>query len=693
MSSLNVVLTSDKAQFQNYFSDPIILPKNASVTMTKANLVLPVFVQNILRVPELTIAERGEVCLQVVIDGIYKDITWTDLFTAYSEYENITQIEPTLSANKFFSGTYEFWTNNYVYLEGSPGGTADGDKPKISWVISRAITNAFLFYEATDCSEYEDISIGIGNEPAGDPNVSITRPAFGGNPAVLYNNVLLNCNKKINTKLNIIYTPYTRTNAATTAGSFLQAADKKNFTFAIPGTILTSVAVVGEACMAVGNELDVETNGGYIACRPNNVVGGVNNMAFGISIVGDGNSADDQWQPIPSYSTDLIDVGIEFGVETTSGNHVYRIIDGHIKNNAYNGVTTGTFSSSNFRPTQKVCRYNNDGDSFAILIKRGNIINGSYQYCFSILMGIDGNDIDTYTQIYQSKLTLNSSAVKIMPIFLSDVNTNANQFKSIKYIQRSVDTIRQGDSKFNDDYAYHDSVKIQPVLDGRNNQEINFWSAIGLHSYHQSAAGQSNQSTKIVTYDGTPLNKNIGWKTNYKDQDNTNGNYSIYWIGKNKLSDFYKFDVASETWVVRGVDDGGLAFLPKLLNVYLLNLTAKNYSGTYNNFQTIGAAVDTTNGEDRLVGTIPVDIEDTTAASELLIQYEPFNAYYRPLNNPDNYTINEFMVEVSFKDFTTDQRKTIDELIGIMKLEFNIKRGADPNVKKIMGMNGILPVI
>ena len=196
-----------------------------------------------------------------------------------------------------------------------------------------------------------------------------------------------------------------------------------------------------------------------------------------------------------------------------------------------------------------------------------------------------------------------------------------------------------------------------------------------------------------MTYDGTPLNKNIGWKTNFKDQDNTNGNYSVFWIGKNKLSDFYKFDTVSETWVVRGVDDGGLAFLPKLLNVYLLNLTAKNYSGSYNNFQTVGAAVDTTNGEDRLVGTIPVDIEDTTAASELLIQYEPFNAYYRPLNNPDNYTINEFMIEVSFKDFTTDQRKTIDDLIGVMKLELNIKRGADPNVRKVMGMSGMMPVI
>ena len=51
------------------------------------------------------------------------------------------------------------------------------------------------------------------------------------------------------------------------------------------------------------------------------------------------------------------------------------------------------------------------------------------------------------------------------------------------------------------------------------------------------------------------------------------------------------------------------------------------------------------------------------------------------------------MIEVSFKDFNTDRRKTIDDLIGVMKLELNIKRGADPNVKKIMGMSGMMPVI
>ena len=107
-----------------------------------------------------------------------------------------------------------------------------------------------------------------------------------------------------------------------------------------------------------------------------------------------------------------------------------------------------------------------------------------------------------------------------------------------------------------------------------------------------------------------------------------------------------------------------------------------------------GAAVDTTTGEDRLVGTIPIVIEDTTVASNLEIQYETYNPYYRPINNPDNYAINEFIVEISYKDFNTDQRKIIEDINGILKVELNIKRGADLNVKKIMGRHdGLMPLI
>ena len=34
--SLNVVLTADKCNFQNHFSDPMILPKNGQIALPKA---------------------------------------------------------------------------------------------------------------------------------------------------------------------------------------------------------------------------------------------------------------------------------------------------------------------------------------------------------------------------------------------------------------------------------------------------------------------------------------------------------------------------------------------------------------------------------------------------------------------------------------------------------------------------------
>lgn len=685
--SLNVVLTADKCNFQNHFSDPMILPKNGQIALTKAGIVVPVFIQNVLRVPILDGAQRALDALTVTIDGITHGITWTELYTAYASYERLSDWEPTLTENKFFDGDYEFWTNNYVYFENSVAQVGDGDKPKISWVIAKAISDKFQFYDAVDCSDYDDAPIGLGSEPIGDVNVTINRPAVGGNPALIYNNVGLHCTKKINTKLNISYNPSKRTLLTPTDASFTAVADRKNFNFTIPGTILTSVGVASEACMACGNEIDVEPNGGYILCRPNNVTGGTDNMAFGISIVGDGNSADDQWQPLNTYSPELIDIGLEFGVEPVSTNHVYRIIDGQVKNNVYTGATAELSISPNFRPTEKVCRYNNDGDTFAIMVKRGNIVNGTYEYTFTILMGVDGNAITTYTQIYQSRLTLNNSAIKIMPLFMSSINTNGNQFKAIKFIQTGTDSVRQGNSLFNNSYSNADSVSIQPVLDGKDNQEINWWSAIGLHSYHQTLAGQNNQSKTEVSYNGTPLNKIISWKTNYKDQDSTNGNISYYWIGKTRLQDFYEFDTVSETWKVNTASS--LGFLPKYLNIYVLNLTVKNYSGSYSSL----AGTDTNTGEDRLVGTIPVEIEDTTVPQDLEIFYETYNPYYRPLNNPDNYSLNEFIIEISYKDFLTDQRKTIDDILGTLKLELNIRRGADINVNKVMGVQGLLPYI
>jgi len=523
----------------------------------------------------------------------------------------------------------------------------------------------------------------------GDPNITITRPAFGANPSVTYDNVSLNCTAKINTKLNIQYNPYRRTVLARTPAVISAAVDRLNFNWDGATNSIVSVASGGDSAMAVGRTIDLELNGGYIVCVPNLSAG---QMTWGLSFEGISTQIVNNYQTVSTYPHSIIDIGIEYSIDTDSGNHVYRLIDGQIVNNVYTGANAASFYSPNFKPSQALCTYTNNSDAFAIACRRGNIINGSYEYIFDILVGINvDNEITTYQTIYTAKRTLNSSAIDLAPIFLSSENQAGNSFNNIAYILKGIDTQRQGNTKFNFDYSFSNTVKIQPILNDRNQEQINFWSALGLHSYHQTAGGQLNQSTMVVSYDGTPNNKTIEWETDFKDQDNTNTNESYFWIGKRKLADFYYFDTVTETWRVNV--NNALAYLPKLLNVYLLNMTLKNYSGSYNNYSNINAAIDTTTGEDRLVGTIPLVIEDTTVASEVAIQYEVYNAYYRPLNNADNFQVNEFIVEISYKDFNTDVRKIINDINGILKLELNIKRGAPPNIKKIMGQQGIMPII
>ena len=84
--SINTVLTSDRTQFRNYFSDGLTLPAHSNVALTKLSLEVPVFTQTSLYVPAIADADRTDNALLVTIDGIEQDITWTDLYNAFVDY-------------------------------------------------------------------------------------------------------------------------------------------------------------------------------------------------------------------------------------------------------------------------------------------------------------------------------------------------------------------------------------------------------------------------------------------------------------------------------------------------------------------------------------------------------------------------------------------------------------------------------
>ena len=82
--SLNIETTSDKPNFINYFSDPLILPQNSQVVLTKTNVSVPIIVSPSVRVPNPD--DAATTACKVSIDGIDKFITWTEIYDAAEYY-------------------------------------------------------------------------------------------------------------------------------------------------------------------------------------------------------------------------------------------------------------------------------------------------------------------------------------------------------------------------------------------------------------------------------------------------------------------------------------------------------------------------------------------------------------------------------------------------------------------------------
>ena len=64
--SINIGLVSDKPEFSNYFSQQIVFPTNAECTLVKSSVDIPLLQMVSVKVPALSIGQRGNDCLQVM---------------------------------------------------------------------------------------------------------------------------------------------------------------------------------------------------------------------------------------------------------------------------------------------------------------------------------------------------------------------------------------------------------------------------------------------------------------------------------------------------------------------------------------------------------------------------------------------------------------------------------------------------
>jgi len=676
--SINTVLTSDRTQFRNYFSEGITLPSQANVALTKLSLEVPVFMQTSLYVPLIANADRTDNALLATIDGIEKDITWRDLYNAFVDYPNFADTslaEQDMTEDAFFSGTYPFFINNNLYL--SADGNNFASKCPPMYMLARALQEKYQFYKINNVSTYTDSYSGVPD------NQSLSAAYAGG--AVNYTNSYVRGSTPNKYKINASYNPVARTGATPVASNFV-ANDV--FTWTIGGTGNRLTSAVGAVNVAYNNTADIDLNGGYQAVTPTIATGGI--TAWGFSLMSHGSGAGDVYVP-KTYTnfedaTPIIDIGIQF--ESSGVNTVYKIIDGQEQYVHYNGATHSVEHYSLYKPYDAVAAFTSANDRFAIVCRRGNILDNGYQFVFDVKMG-SGTDISIYKTIYTSTKTLNNASIQMVPVFISNAVLN-NIFNDIEFVQTGTDTLNQGNSILRDGGAFLDTFKIG-ISDGVDNDKSDyrdFFNGLGLN--YRVSGGQLDPLGNgfFIDYDGDATNKTISWDPVTKTESGSGYLDTSYWVGETRLNNIFRYDSVNTWWEVDPTLS--LANMPKYLDVYLLNHTNKNYSGSFISTATfLGGSNE---GEDRMVGSVPV-VDEITQSQILELNYETFNPYYRPIGNPNAYITNEFIIEVSYKDHRTNLKKFINQILGTLRLELNFTKSNRQNINRITAVNELVPLI
>ncbi len=685
--SINAVLTSDKANFQNYFPDGIVIPERANMALTKLGMDIPVIAQNTVNIP--LVPDPTLEMIRVEIDGIVHNITWREFYTAWTQYPDpaaVGTLEPAMTENNFFgiAGTdsYQFWTNNSIIFDSAAG--TPQSKPPFTWCLARAIENKFQFYSCRDITEYETHYSGIQD------GQTIT-----GN-AVVYDNSSFRATSIKRYGLNVSYNSSKISNSAFTAAPAFSATELNGFGFA--GNLLTSTVTAAPARvnMAVNNDMIIDPNGGYVSVRPNIPAANAGfNMAFGLSLEGQGSSADDEYNvrnftTLPEATT-CLDIGVQFETFTDNAGalkHVYKIIDGQKEFVYYDGAAAANLTLSNFKPNTALVKFDNDADRFYILMRRGDNKNNTNQFIFEVLHGTDGEQAAQAKVVYTATRYLDNADIIPTPIFFSD-NVAGNIFQTPRYIEREADSRQEGSAEFSYRGGNIGTFKLSPATttfyDDASSKE--FWGKIG---FMFNTTGQDNVDNTMnfkISTDGTQLNKSLYWKQGGSPQEIGYFNNTDYYLGVNQIREIYFYDAGSTQW--KTIATNALTDIPKYLNVYLTNQNISAYTGSAN----LANTAFTQQGEDRLLCLVPFDTDITSESGIAQIRYETFNPYYRPLNNPISYKMNDFIVEISVHDPNTNNRFEIKNLAGILKMGINITKSVRPNLERITRHNDLVPII
>tara|TARA_R110002073_G_scaffold90327_4_gene213233 strand:+ start:3441 stop:5558 length:2118 start_codon:yes stop_codon:yes gene_type:complete len=703
--SLNIETTSDKPNFINYFSDPLTLPQNSQVVMTKTNVAIPVVVAPIVEVPNIPIVERGTSAIEVGIDGIVKQITWAELYDAANAFFTGHQSLDRLNAPaRFFDDNYYFYPNQQLVLrcenEGG-GGTTEKMKIPFNNILARAIDGKFQFYRVDPSPTYVKVE---DNELTNTDDVNINTPLVDATGAKIKGKfVQYNNDKMTELGFNVAYTPqnisirtenYINWDAGQSLINWVKdAVDSHKITSGAGGV---NVAFANAENTA-GGDFTIDPNGGWLTTLPTHTGG---TMAWGLNMTGSGERGRFDPNFLAGAGTicddylSLIDIGFKI-TENAGGNKVIQIINNSTKNAAYDGAGIGQIPQPILEPSFGVEEIiNNGADHFFIHMKRGAIVNGTSEFIISLFGGgatAVPDDDDKLMKV--ASITFGGGRLQPTLVMLSD-NVAGNIFNQTSFIEITAESKEQGNyygnnflNKQQTGGTFNREMYLKPLYEGFStaifDEILDFWRAWGLVSNEQLCIPDTIQEVYFINKSvGTDLMRTWKIPVNLKNSSKL----VQYIVGQSDITKIWDAGGTGEMILNQG---SAIANLPSQLHIALDNVDLKNFNGTLLGgvASQLGFSTGQRPSVDRTIGTVPLPVDTMTESGSYLIQYEPLNLIYRNINNPTNFTLNQLQVAIFYYDFNTNIRMALEAIDGICNLELNIKQGYSPKKPE----NDLLP--
>lgn len=721
MSSLNINTISNEPHFKNYFSDPLTFPKNAMISLPKSNLQVPVLVCPRVQLP--SIGDPDDICLDVIIDGITEEISWQNIYDAHVTFVG-ANAAPTGTINPapdYFGASmdlliaggianyiqqgygedgdgfnYCFYPNNTVLYGGNTmfngGANIETTKTKISFgaVLAKAISDKFEFYNVTT-SDIHKGGFDFDNEFFNDTIVSPLK--VGGLGAQINHDVLVATNNEMTEfGFDVTYDPGATTREAQSYVNFNNAGnDLLGWTVGPVDThrLTAPAAAPATICVAFSDEreITIDPNGGWVMCIPNLQSAG--NMAFGLNLVaagrGQGYLAASTTKTQIGDVLALIDIGFVFS-QDASGNNRWSVVDRGIV------YPAGETSLAPGTPLAGPPLFTNNADHFYIHISRGNLFNGTSRFIFSLFVGNaalqtpPSDDQLVYTTtVCDDKATYAGGDLNPVLCILNDAAAINNTIHQVSFIAKSQQSIEQGNYlETISGRSLLNSISLEPRIasDGtlEAQESFEFWAAWGLNSTFNALPSwqltHPIRKQKVVSFEGSNLQRHWSVKPDLGKTD------VRYYLGVTNINDVFVRGTGTADRFLVLKTGKQLKELPQLLQVSCSNIDVKNFNG---NFISAGSGGGVPTGvlestsTNRVIGTIPIDTSVVgTGSTNIILNYEPFNLIYRPINNPRAFSINYLDIEIFFRDFLDGQRKTIGRVKGTIDLDIHVKTGAPP---------------